>query len=54
MVNVAGLIAREIEGIAGDEYDLPLQAPKVKVLKPASAWTSLMVDVTTNLLTVYM
>ena len=29
MVNVAGLIAREIEGIAGDEYELPLQNPKV-------------------------
>lgn len=29
MVNVAGLVAREIEGLAGDDYDLPLQ-PKVK------------------------
>ena len=29
MVNVAGLIAREIEGIAGADYDLPLQ-PKVQ------------------------
>ena len=28
MVNVAGLIAREIEGLAGSDYDLPLQ-PKV-------------------------
>ena len=28
MVNVAGLVAREIEGLAGDDYDLPLQ-PKV-------------------------
>ena len=28
MVNVAGLIAREIEGLAGADYDLPLQ-PKV-------------------------
>lgn len=28
MVNVAGLIAREIEGLAGTDYDLPLQ-PKV-------------------------
>jgi len=29
MVNVAGLVAREIEGLAGDDYDLPLQ-PKVR------------------------
>jgi len=28
MVNVAGLVAREIEGLAGADYDLPLQ-PKV-------------------------
>lgn len=28
MVNVAGLVAREIEGLAGSDYDLPLQ-PKV-------------------------
>ena len=32
MVNVAGLIAREIEGLAGAEYDLPLQ-PKVRLLQ---------------------
>ncbi|KAL3151455.1 hypothetical protein ABBQ38_012460 [Trebouxia sp. C0009 RCD-2024] len=29
MVNVAGLVAREIEGLAGSDYDLPLQ-PKIK------------------------
>ncbi len=27
-MNVAGLVAREIEGLAGADYDLPLQ-PKV-------------------------
>ena len=31
MVNVAGLVAREIEGLAGEDYDLPLQ-PKVKLV----------------------
>lgn len=34
MVNVAGLIAREIEGLAGADYDLPLQ-PKVPTPFPA-------------------
>ncbi len=30
LVNVAGLVAREIEAIAGPDYELPL-APKVAV-----------------------
>lgn len=32
MVNVAGLIAREIEGLAGADYDIPKQ-PKVSIVK---------------------
>ena len=37
MVNVAGLIAREIEGLAGADYDLPLQ-PKVPTPFPAPVY----------------